>query len=347
MPALRLSLRHADLLHVSSAVTFLKHIEGSSMSGPELALDDATHGDLKALLRLREMSAFETLDADVGGDRVSAYIINFHKKDLPFSYRSVDRYAKNMLQVASATARERKRGPIVFCTAVHGPGAGLDASEAMETMIRAFAEELSTNPQLVDDITEIILAEREKEVFARLQERLSFLVERNVVSVEDGSFLIGPLAPEDRPNEEARVEQLALRHMFVAMPYAREFDNVYYFGIKLPVENLKRICERVDQDAFTGDIVDRIKARIRGCELVIADLSKYNPNVYFEIGYAEGLGKTVILLSQDQETPFDFKTRRQIRYDPQDLRALGEALTVQLQDSLAHRAPTNAVSTTR
>jgi len=334
MASLRLSLRHTDLLQVRSTITFLKHIEGS-MSGPEMALDRATHGDLTSLLRLRERAEFETLEADVPGGHLSAYLVNFHVKDLPFSYRSVDRYARTMLAVASRAAEDGKSGPISFATAVHGPGAGLDASEAMETLVRAFASELASTPQVAGHVREIVLVEREKEVFDRLLARLGFLVEQHVLAFSDGVFLVTPLAVEAIPCDERRVEELAKRHLFVAMPYAKAFDNVYYFGIKLPVEAMNRICERVDQDAFTGDIVDRIKTRINGAKLVIADITGNNPNVFFEVGYAEGIGKTVILVSQEQETPFDLKTRKQIRYDPQDLLALGEALKKQLAVSLA------------
>lgn len=334
MASLKLSLRHADLLQVRSTITFLKHIEGT-MSGPEIALDRATHGDLTALLRVREQAEFETLEADVPGGHISAYLVNFHTKDLPFSYRSVDRYARTMLAVSSRAATEEHHKAISFTTAIHGPGAGLDASEAMETLVRAFASELASNPKLDEHIREIVLVEREKEVFDRLLDRLRFLVEQHVLAFSDGAFLVTPLAAESLPDDERRVEELAKRHLFVAMPYAKAFDNVYYFGIKLPVEAMNRICERVDQDAFTGDIVDRIKTRIKGAKLVIADITGNNPNVFFEVGYAEGIGKTVILISQEQETPFDLKTRKQIRYDPQDLLALGEALKKQLAVSLA------------
>lgn len=342
MASLRLSLRHADLLDVRADITFMKHIEGS-ISGPEMSLDEATGGELQALLRLRERSDFETLEADVNGAHVSAYIVNFHKRDLPFSYRSVDRYARAMLNVA----RRADKKPVRFVTAIHGPGAGLDASEAMETLVRAFANELATAPAVADAVAEIILVEREREVYDRLQERLTFLADiQQLVAFADGEFFVMPLAKSALPVEKQRVEQLALRHLFVAMPYAKEFDNIYYFGIKLPIESLSRKCERVDQDAFTGNIVDRIKTRIQGSELVIADITGNNPNVFFEVGYAEGIGKRVILISQEQETPFDLKTQRQIRYHPQDLRALVEALTTQLTASLSESNAPAGVRTT-
>src|SRR6186713_1369246 len=69
------------------------------------------------------------------------HIINFHKNDLPFTYASVDSYAKKM--IAYCLDETSRVEPLkVIATAVHGPGAGLDSSEAMEKMILAFAEVL-------------------------------------------------------------------------------------------------------------------------------------------------------------------------------------------------------------
>jgi hypothetical protein len=202
-------------------------------------------------------------------------------------------------------------------------------------LVLAFANELGSRPQPGGLLGEVILVEKEKEVFERLQERLKYLAARGVVTFDGSTCFVNPsTAQTPTAVEERRVQQLSLRHLFVAMPYAKEFNNAYYFGIKQPIELRGRKCERVDQDAFTGDIVDRIKTRIRGSELVIADITGNNPNMFFEVGYAEGLGKTIILISQVQDTPFDLKTRRQIRYDPQDILLLADALSEQLDASL-------------
>lgn len=332
MSSLRISLRHADLLQTPCSTLFIKHIEGS-LSAPETALDAAMHGGLQTLLATHERDDHEVLDTDLPGGPRRAYIVNFHAADLPFSYRSVDRYARTILHVGSATPPGTPPQAITIATAVHGPGAGLDASEAMEVMMMAFANEIHSRPELGLS-TQIVLVEKQREVFERLQDRLKYLVTKGVVTFDGSSFIVKPAGASTGTVEAHRVKQLSLRHIFVAMPYDKAFENVYYFGIKQPIENRGRKCERVDQEAFSGDIVERITTRIRGCELVIADISGNNPNVFFEVGFAEGLGKEVILISQAQETPFDLKTRRQIRYDPKDIRAVADALNTQLEASL-------------
>ena len=61
--------------------------------------------------------------------------------------------------------------------------------------------------------------------------------------------------------------------VFVAMPFAPEMEDVFYYGIQNPVRQLGYICERVDQEAFTGDILEQVKMRIEKAEIVIADLT--------------------------------------------------------------------------
>ena len=132
-----------------------------------------------------------------------------------------------------------------------------------------------------------------------------------------------------------------MRHVgqttFVAMPFEREFDDIYYFGIKGPVEEHGRKCERIDQDHFTGDIVTRIEQRISACGFFIGDITRQNANVLIEVGYAKALQKPIILLSQDKNTPFDLQTQKQIRYKPHAIFKLASDLNTLLDELLPDR----------
>src|SRR5437764_6925547 len=72
-----------------------------------------------------------------------------------------------------------------------------------------------------------------------------------------------------RTVERVEIISAEKAHVFVAMPFMKEMDDVFYYGIQQPVHSAGFLCERVDQDAFTGDILDRVKKKIETAVLVI------------------------------------------------------------------------------
>lgn len=104
--------------------------------------------------------------------------------------------------------------------------------------------------------------------------------------------------------------------VFVLMPFAESFRDIYLFGIKQTCEQLGCYCERVDEQIYHESILSRIYNQIAKADILIADMSDRNPNVFYEVGYAHGLGKKVILLTQKSEDiPFDFKHFPHIIYE--------------------------------
>ena len=100
------------------------------------------------------------------------------------------------------------------------------------------------------------------------------------------------------------------------MPFVPEMEDVFYYGIQGPVQRWGRLCERVDQAVFSGDILTRILSRIESADAVIADLTGQNANVYLEVGYAWARGRPTVLLVQDvNELKFDVQGQRCIIYD--------------------------------
>ena len=57
--------------------------------------------------------------------------------------------------------------------------------------------------------------------------------------------------------------------------------------------------------ANTHQIIDAIHDHVQTCGFVIADLTNERPNVYYEIGYAKGLNKKLILTSK-KDSPVHF-----------------------------------------
>lgn len=74
-------------------------------------------------------------------------------------------------------------------------------------------------------------------------------------------------------------------------------------------------AERVKDAQGDYRITDRILTLIRSARLVVADLSCETPNVYFELGFARGIGKTVItILRTGTVVHFDVKDWAYLEY---------------------------------
>lgn len=100
----------------------------------------------------------------------------------------------------------------------------------------------------------------------------------------------------------------------VMMPFSSDFNGVYE-EIKNACSDVglsgKRADELWDNSTIIQDIVDLICCS----SIVIADLTKRNPNVFYEIGIAHTLGKHVIPITQNEEdVPFDLRHHRHIKY---------------------------------
>jgi hypothetical protein len=122
---------------------------------------------------------------------------------------------------------------------------------------------------------------------------------------------------------------------FVLMPFAASFNDVYRLGIKEPAEALGIRTERVDEQIFSEGILERIYRQIDAADIVIADMSGQNANVFYEVGYAHAKDKLCLLVtSKVEDIPFDLKHRRHIVYGG-SIQALREQLSRDLTWALS------------
>ena len=81
--------------------------------------------------------------------------------------------------------------------------------------------------------------------------------------------------------------------------------------------------KRGDDDANPGAITPSIITAILEADLIVADLSGLNPNVFYELAIAHGYARpTVHIQKQGDKIPFDVKDMRVVRYnlaDPDEL----------------------------
>ena len=134
---------------------------------------------------------------------------------------------------------------------------------------------------------------------------------------------------------------------FVIMPFRRELQEVYDHGIKPAVESSGYSCLRVDDALHNGNIHRAIIAGLFEADVVIADLSGQNPNVFYELGIAHSIGnKTIMIAQRMEDVPFDIKNYKIILY--QQTIAGAEALKLQIAKELRNfviwsATPTNPV----
>ena len=70
-------------------------------------------------------------------------------------------------------------------------------------------------------------------------------------------------------------------------------------AIKAGAKECGVTAERIDEDERNERITDRMLNAINKAEFVIVDLTNERPNVFFEAGYAHGLGKIPIYVARD------------------------------------------------
>ena len=112
---------------------------------------------------------------------------------------------------------------------------------------------------------------------------------------------------------------------FVIMPFGSDFNDVYKLGIKATAKECDVDAKRLDDDFFDTNMVAEIYKKINDADFIIADMTGRNPNVFYEVGYADAKNKLVLLLTKNvKDIPFDFKQRLHIEYS--DVSSLKEKL---------------------
>ena len=78
------------------------------------------------------------------------------------------------------------------------------------------------------------------------------------------------------------------------MWFSTEMNDIYETTFKPTIEAVGFSPFRVDNHQHNNDITDEIIAGIKNCRFMVADMTGYRGGVYYEAGYAKGLGKQVI-----------------------------------------------------
>jgi nucleoside 2-deoxyribosyltransferase len=111
-----------------------------------------------------------------------------------------------------------------------------------------------------------------------------------------------------------------MKKCFVMMPFAPEL-HYFYLYLKQHIEKKHAlVCERGDDQVLTKSILEKINQYIDEADVILADCTGRNPNVFYELGLAHAHDKKVILITQDkiEEAPADVRHFDFIRYGLND-----------------------------
>jgi len=221
---------------------------------------------------------------------------------------------------------------------MHGTGFGLDESAAFSSQVAGIVDALDSGafPRSLQAITII--------------ERMGSRADRLRAMLVDLLRVAGPVSHAPSPHlatgaEQARSRRIALAgdesaarsHAFIAMPFNDSHEDVFEFGIKPAVHAARLNCHRMDEVPFTGDIVTLMRERIASAEIVVADVSEANPNVYLEIGYAWGVAVPCVLVcNKKNELKFDVSGQKCLFYG--SIKDLQAKLSRELTELMAHKS---------
>ena len=126
---------------------------------------------------------------------------------------------------------------------------------------------------------------------------------------------------------------------FVAMRFLKELDPLFE-AMRRACNRAGYLCERVDTDPHADHIDNRLIDMLNRCRFVIADFTEDSRNVYFEAGYARGLGKAVIWTrGAAQKVAFDTKQFYFIDWCDDDAATFEKALETSIGAVVGRLAP--------
>ena len=105
---------------------------------------------------------------------------------------------------------------------------------------------------------------------------------------------------------------------FVIQPFdGAKFDKRYVDVYKPAIEGAGLEAYRVDIDPQVSIPIESIEKGIRQATICLADISKDNPNVWYELGFAFAAKRPIVMVCSEERSgryPFDIQHRSIISY---------------------------------
>ncbi len=185
--------------------------------------------------------------------------------------------------------------------------------ESLHMLLRR--SESASSPEEVRDL----LRDTRQYIFAFSSFARAHAVEDRLHELESRMQSVAEGAAAPSPTDEEAVFTLDTlkqkRVLFTIMPFHPDFDDVWAGGIQRAASGTGLTPVRIDMLSKSSEITDDIVEAIGLAEIVVVDVTRNNPNVMFEFGFALALKKPHAVISQSTEfLTFDIKNVRTLIY---------------------------------
>ena len=304
--SISISIAHGDALRFKADVLILKHAQAL------YGVDKAAYLSLTGAgvpIDLPRQGAYRIARSDGAVGAENVLFIGVETLD-QFNYGEIREFGRRAMTDLADTSPS----PRHIAMTIHGPGYGLDETESFEAELAGLVDAISQNdyPEHLESITFI---ERDRNRVQRLEVVLRKLLPTGRLDRAGRGPLTGLGVSAKNALRTAGYASAAKPRVFVAMPFADDMSDLFHYGIQGAVNEAGLLAERADLASFTGDVMEWVRARIANANLVVADLTSSNPNVFLEVGYAWGKGVPTLLIAKNTEVlKFDVRGQRCILY---------------------------------
>lgn len=125
------------------------------------------------------------------------------------------------------------------------------------------------------------------------------------------------------------------------MPFDGSCETAYRQAIRPACTQNRVRCIRVDEVSRSGKIMDDVVRGIFDADLLIANLTGLNANVFYELGVRQALpypDRTICMARSDTRIPFDINAYRVVMYDENRLAMCRRQLARRVREALSPTA---------
>lgn len=218
-----------------------------------------------------------------------------------FNYEHISRMSRQALEIIATEAPTAKH----IAMTIHGAGFGMDEGESVLAQFAGLVEGLHAY-HLGTSLEKITVLELNARRIQRLRKHIEAeLTETQyITSIPDRWGYRIELITSQTPTNTTPPTLQQKPYAFVLRQSAKDYDDIFYYGIQQPVHSTGLLCEWVDQNELNKeDVFEQTQHRINSAQVVVADITSPQPETLVSIGYAWGRGIPVLLIIKENQRP--------------------------------------------